>query len=136
MIITPIQLRWSDFDIFKHVYNGNYQQYYDLGKSEYFEIVLGFATGWAVTPEGIITAATSTNYLSSVEMDETIEVRTRVEHVGNKSITIYQEICDSLTGVVKSNSKSVMVGYNPLDKITLEIPEKWRKAIAEEENQK
>lgn len=134
MIITPIQLRWSDFDIFKHVYNGNYQQYYDVGKSEYFELVLGFETGWAVTPEGIITAATSTNYISSVEMDETIQVHTRVEKVGSKSITIYQQICNSITGVVKSDSRSVMVGYNPLDKVSFEIPEKWRKAISEEEN--
>lgn len=136
MIITPIQLRWSDFDIFRHVYNGNYQQFYDVGKSEYFELVFGFDVHWADSAEAIITASTSTNYYSSVEMDDTIEVRTRVERVGTKSFTIFQEVCNVATGMVKSDSRSIMVGYNPIDKISIEIPEKWRKAIDVEENKK
>lgn len=136
MIITPIQLRWSDFDILRHVYNGQYQQFYDLGKSEYFELVLELSLNWITTSEGLITASTSSNYYSPVEMDDVIEVRTKVEKVGNKSFTIFQEICDPQTGLLKSDSRTVMVCYNPIAKSTFEVPQKWRNAISREENKK
>ncbi|CDN32393.1 4-hydroxybenzoyl-CoA thioesterase [Mucinivorans hirudinis] len=136
MIITPIQLRWSDFDILRHVYNGRYQEFYDAGKSEYFELVLDMQLSWTTTTEGFITAQTTTNYYSPIEFGQSVEVFTRVENIGNKSVVMFQQIRDVVNAEVKSDSRSVMVGYNPQSKETFEIPENWRKLIETEENQK
>lgn len=136
MIITPIQLRWSDFDILKHVYNGRYQEFYDAGKSDYHEIVLDMPLSWTQSTEGFITASTNNNYYEPIEFGQSIEVFTRVDKIGTKSLTMFQEIRDAVTGNVKSDSRSIMVGYNPIEKVTFEIPEKWRKMIEQEENQK
>jgi acyl-CoA thioester hydrolase len=38
--ITPIQIRFNDIDKLNHVTNSVYQQYFDLGKMDYFNDVL------------------------------------------------------------------------------------------------
>lgn len=136
MKITPLQLRWSDFDILQHVYNGQYQQLFDLGKSTYFEQVMGLQYNWPTSGEGLITASTYINYHTPIEMQEAVEAHTRVEKIGTKSFTVYQEIVNCQTGELKADCRTVLVGFNPIDKTTFELPLKWRKAIEEEENRK
>ena len=38
---TPIQKRFSDVDPFQHVNNVSQQMYFDVGKMEFYEKVLG-----------------------------------------------------------------------------------------------
>ena len=38
---TPIQKRFSDIDPFQHVNNVSQQMYFDVGKTEYYEKILG-----------------------------------------------------------------------------------------------
>ena len=42
---TPIQKRFSDVDPFQHVNNVSQQMYFDVGKMEFYEKVLG-ADAW------------------------------------------------------------------------------------------
>ena len=41
---TPIQKRFSDVDPFQHVNNVSQQMYFDVGKMEFYEKVLGAET--------------------------------------------------------------------------------------------
>lgn len=135
MTRTEIQIRWNDIDQLGHVYNGQYQHFYDIAKSDYFERVVGISSNWSETGEGLITAQTVNNYYTTIEIEDKIVIETSVEKIGNKSFTLFQRIINTATEVVASDSRSILVGYNPKTQQTFEIPEKWRtKMVVESQN--
>ena len=106
---TPIQIRFSDIDPFQHVNNVAQQMYFDLGKTEYYRIVLG--GGEALFGKlRIVTASTATSYLGQVRMYDTVRVTTTCERVGNKSLTLFQQL--KVGDEVRSESRSVMVVFD------------------------
>lgn len=132
MIHTKIQIRWSDIDQLGHLYNGNYQQYFDLGKTDYFYNYLKLNGNWRETGEWFVAAQTLNNFFSSVVMSEEIEVETTIHSIGNKSFKIYQRMINSVTGELKSDSLSVHVCYNPHTKETHQIPDSLRAKLEKE----
>lgn len=129
MTHTSIQIRWSDVDQLGHVYNGQYQHFFDIGKSDFFASVLGVAHNWASTGDGFLAAQTLNNYYEPIEMQEPIEVVTAIEKIGNKSFTMLQQLIDTTTGHVKSHSRSVIVCYNTKTKQSIPVPAAWRAAM-------
>ncbi len=131
MITTHIQIRFSDIDVLKHVNNIVLQQYYDLGKVEYFQKVLGVSPMWV--DHAFIAASTQTDYFEEVKVDNKIAVRTSIAKIGTKSITFQQEIIEPDSDRVKSSSKSVLVAFDLNERCSMEILPKWRKLIEEYE---
>jgi acyl-CoA thioester hydrolase len=125
--VTPIQIRFNDIDKLGHVNNSVYQQYFDLGRVEYFNQVLVEDMDWEV--EGLILASITIDYIKPIEMHEKIFTRTKIYHLGNKSIKMCQELYNETTGEVHATSKSTMVGYSNKTKSTLIIQERWRRQI-------
>ncbi len=119
---TPVQKRFGDIDIFHHVNNVSQQSYFDLGKTDYFRSVLG-----KDIMEGeplIITVSTSTSYMGQIRRDDEIEVLTTVSKIGNKSITLFQQIvCGE---EVRSESTSVMVAFDFHHQQSVPVPDAWR----------
>lgn len=131
MIITPIQLRFNDIDIQGHMYNGQYQHIFDLGKNEYFERILGIER--MDGEQTVVTASSTTNFYIPVGMKDRIAIRTGIERVGTKSFTVFQQMVDLDTEAVKADSRTVLVGWNAVAKESFAIPEAWREKIAREE---
>lgn len=132
MITTPIQLRFNDIDIQGHMYNGQYQHIFDLGKNAYFEQVLGIEQMDGA--ETVVTASATTNFYVPVGLKDQIVIRTGVERIGTKSFTVFQQMVDAQTGVVKADSRTVLVGWNAVAKESFAIPEAWREKIRREEH--
>lgn len=132
MITTPIQLRFNDIDIQGHMYNGQYQHIFDLGKNEYFEHVLGIEH--MDGEQTVVTASSTTNFYEPVGMKDQVVIRTGVERVGNKSFTVFQQMVDLKSGVVKADNRTVLVGWNAVAKTSFPIPESWREKIEHEEH--
>ena len=116
--VTPIQKRFADVDMLGHVNNVNQQHYFDLGKSDYF------------TQEGLIAVATNTNYMAQIWYNEPIVVRTRLEKIGNKSLTLFQQIVNTQTEEIKSESRSVLVAFDFVAQRSIPIPPDWREKFA------
>ncbi len=110
MTKTDIQIRFTDIDMLGHVNNVVLQQYYDLGKVDYFRNVLNLPALW--NEEAFIAAATSTNYFEEVRVDDVVYVTTKIIKLGTKSITLLQEIIDCATQRVKGQSESVLVAFD------------------------
>ena len=89
-IRTEIQKRFSDIDSFRHVNNVSQQMYFDVGKSDFFDRLLGPEILFA--PVRIITAATDTSYMGQIRFEDRIAVTTCVERIGTKSLTLLQRI--------------------------------------------
>lgn len=83
---TPIQKRFSDVDPFQHVNNVSQQMYFDVGKMEFYEKVLGAEV--LLADLRILTVSTSTSYLGQVRMHDPVRVTTTCERVGTKSLTL------------------------------------------------
>lgn len=129
--VTPIQLRFNDFDALGHVNNSIYLSFYDLGKTSYFADVLPEAS---ITKEiGVVIADIHVTFLLPVFPDEKVAVETAVTEIGNKSFKLLQQLVDTETKEVKCVAKTVMVCFDAKTKSTRTISDEWRKAIEEYE---
>lgn len=128
-IRTEIQKRFSDIDSFRHVNNVSQQMYFDVGKSDFFDRLLGPEILFA--PVRIITAATDTSYMGQIRFEDRIAVTTCVERIGTKSLTLLQRIVAD-DGTVRSQSRSVMVAFDFEAQQSVPVPDAWRRALEAE----
>ena len=122
---TPIQKRFSDIDPFQHVNNVSQQMYFDVGKTEYYEKILGAE----VLSGGlrILTVSTATSYTGQVRMHDPVRVTTICERIGTKSLTLFQQL---LVGEeVRSESRSVMLVFDFARQRSEPVPEEWRRRL-------
>lgn len=119
----PIQIRFTDIDQLQHVTNSVYQQYYDMGRMAYFNEVLVEQMDWQ--REGLVLVSLHMDYMSSIKLQHSVEVRTRVVEIGNKSVTMEQEIYNFDTECVCSRSRSVMVACAEMCRRSIAVPQRW-----------
>ena len=122
---TPIQKRFSDIDPFQHVNNVSQQMYFDVGKMEYYEKVLGAEV--LLADLRILTVSTSTSYTGQVRMHDPVCVTTTCERVGTKSLTLLQRLL--VGGEVRSESRSVMVVFDFARQQSEPVPAEWRERL-------
>jgi len=124
-------MRFNDLDIFGHINNTIYLQYMDLGKEQYISHVLGDI--FSDENEAMVIVNLNCDFCQITNHKEALEVRTRVASIGKHSITFEQEVANKSTSEVKCRCRTVMVGYSPSKKETIEIPPHWRKSISDYE---
>ncbi len=127
IITVDIQIRFADVDMLGHVNNVNLQHYFDLGKTDYFRRVLKLGIVWDQL--GVITANTNTSYFAQTRMTDRIYVETRVERIGQKSLTVYQRIIEHDSEEVKAESRTVLVAFDFSRQESVPVPESWRQQI-------
>lgn len=127
--ITPIQLRFNDFDALGHVNNSVYFSFYDLGKTSYFADVL---SKLEVAKEvGVVIGHIEVSFLLPVYSGENVAVQTAVVEIGNKSFKLLQHLVDLDTNEIKCICNTVMVCFDAKTKTTRQISDEWRKAMAD-----
>ena len=126
---TPVQIRFTDIDMLGHLNNAIYTQFMDQAKVEYFTEVSHEPIDW--NEINLVIANINTNFLAQTHLGEHLEVLTRVESIGNKSLVLHQRVINSDTGQVKADGHTVMVAVNLKTGETIPVQEKWRKAMAE-----
>ncbi|MDR1672641.1 MAG: acyl-CoA thioesterase [Bacteroidales bacterium] len=127
---VDIQIRFGDIDRNGHVSNTVYPAYYDFGKVQYFNAVLG-DMDWG--EEGLIMASIKTDYLKPVYLNTKISVLTRVACIGNKSLNMEHCIVERDTGVVMSVCTTALVCFDYLSGESIPVPERWRENIKDYE---
>ncbi|MFI3322791.1 MAG: thioesterase family protein [Rikenellaceae bacterium] len=132
MIKTDIQIRFSDIDMLGHVNNVILQQYFDQGKQLYFREVMGLSTLWS--GNSFTTAATNTSYFVETRINDKIYVTTQIERLGTKSITFFQRIIEKESEIIKSESRSVLVGFDLKERKSIVISDLLRSKIENHEN--
>lgn len=125
---TPIQKRFTDIDPFQHVNNVAQQMYFDTGKTDYYDRVLGAEV---LTGDlRIVTVSTATSFRSQVRMQDPVRVTTTCERVGETSLTLYQQL---LSGDrLCSESRSVMVVFDFRGQCSAPVPGEWRARLLAE----
>jgi len=128
----PIQIRFSDIDAVNHVNNAIISQYYDVGRINYFETVLGENFDWSEVLAVVV--YTENNYYQSIGQNDKIVVKTRLEKFGNKSMTMFQQIVDEKTDTIKSTCKTILAGYDRINQCSAVIPDNFKKIFSDFEN--
>lgn len=122
---TPIQKRFSDVDPFQHVNNVSQQMYFDVGKVDFYQRVLGDEV--LLGDLRIVTVSTATSYLAQVRMHDPVTVTTTCEKVGTTSLTLFQQLLAA--GRVCSESRSVMVVFDFPTQRSAPVPAAWRERL-------
>ncbi|MCC8089634.1 MAG: acyl-CoA thioesterase [Rikenellaceae bacterium] len=127
-IETPLQVRFSDTDMYGHVNNINIQSYFDMGKCDYITKVFGIPMMTSVKT-GLIQKCNSNIFEAQIRFGENLSVITGVEKIENKSVTFVQRIINKDTGELKSTSSAVLIAYDFSLQQSITVPEEWREEI-------
>lgn len=120
----PIQLRFNDVDMFGHVNNAMYFQFFDLGKLEYFKAVAGEDFNPAAI--ALVVVNVNCNFYAPVHIDDRVEVLTAAVRIGEKSVVLEQRLVTA-SGDVKSMCTTVMAGFDPRTGQSAPVSDEWRR---------
>lgn len=113
--------------MFHHINNAVQQTYFDLGKIEFLHDVLSLDE--AFDRVSLITVAVSNNFFRQIRQENDIEVRTTVRKVGNKSVTLFQQIVDCADGEPMSDSLTTMVAFDAEKQVSVPVSAEWREKL-------
>lgn len=125
---VPVQMRFADIDILGHVNNGAYLQYMDLAKVRYFSEILGDTLDWH--KETLVVANINCSFVAPTFWGEEITVETALESMSIHSLILVQRVVDA-NGNEKCRCRAVMVGFDPRNSTSLELPDTWRRRFSE-----
>lgn len=124
---APIQIKMCDLDPFAHVNNGVQCNYFDYGRSQYFEKVFGEKIDW--TTMDMVLAHVSLDFKSPIKIHDEIICQTTVKSLGNKSFRMFQQLKDQISGQVKTTCESVLVGFDRTSEKSIPIKEEYKSAL-------
>ena len=108
IVRTPIMLRFTDIDPLGHVSNSVYPQFLDMGRIDMYHAIEAEIEKLKLTdvqPINVV-ASLKIDFISEVRLEHEVHVETWCERIGNKSMTLGQEIfTDDGVGTLISNSR-------------------------------
>ena len=123
----PLQIRFNDIDLFGHLNNAVYVQFFDMGKLAYFKQFMkgGFEKEAAVP----VVADIHCVFYAPTYIDERIECLTAVASIANSSLVLEQRIVGA-DGSVKCTARTVMVNIDTKTGASTPVSDEWRSALA------
>ena len=125
-------MRYTDYDMHQHINNNAYFTFFDLAKVDYFTQVSN--SRFDIDHRSLVIANINVNFFNPALLGESIQVLTQCVKVGDKSLTLVQQVCNALTGEVKCMATTVLVHFDPTTATSVTIPQHWRDAFAEFEH--
>ncbi|MDP5075903.1 MAG: acyl-CoA thioesterase [Flavobacteriales bacterium] len=113
---TSVEIRFADIDAMGHVNNAVYFSYFEQARMAYFKERVARIWNW--NEDGVIVARNEIDYIYPVFLNDRMNIRLWVEHVGNKSFSVCYRVC--------ATGKSVLFCFNHKEKRPQAIPEAWR----------
>jgi len=125
----PIEVRYGDLDPQGHLNNAKYLTFFEQARVQYFIHLGMFTGGQSFMDLSEILAEVRVTFLAPVVFGIPIKVGARVSKLGNKSMTMEQNIINAETGNVFATAEIIMVAYDYHAEKTIPIPDEWRKTI-------
>lgn len=122
---VPLQTRFNDVDMFGHLNNTVYLQFFDQGKYEYLHRLMPDPRNAATAP---VVAHIDVDFLAPSFIDEKLAVETTVTAIGESSLVLTQRIVNE-HGDVKCEAQTVMVNIDVATGRPVDINDEWREAL-------
>ena len=129
--VIPIQIRFIDIDRLDHVNNACFLSYFELGRVKYFNQVLNKHINW--NDSGFVIARTEINHITPIYLLDDLYCFTKIINIGTKSITIKNSLVKKVGDEFQeaANGIGVLVAMDYLNKVSVDMPVKWRQVIEE-----
>ena len=126
---TPVRVRFNETDLQGHVNFGHYLFYFDIGVTDYLRAI-GYSYDQMKT-DGVdmVYLESRARYLSSAYFDETLNIHTRIGHIGNTSARFEFQAFAAKDGraVAEGAITVVMIEHGTRNKMS--VPVRLREAV-------
>ncbi|MBP7280798.1 MAG: acyl-CoA thioesterase [Leptospiraceae bacterium] len=129
MIITPIQIRFSDMDPMRRVNNSVYSSYLELGRLDFCKKYIAIQT---LEDIPFVLVRVELDIIRSLKPNEEAEVHTYVSRIGNTSWDFSANIQNPQSKYLYAKAKTVQVYYDYRQDTKLPIPVEFRKFLESE----
>ena len=126
----PIDVRYGDLDPQGHLNNAKYLTYFETARINYFVHLGLFRPGQSFMDVGVIMAEARVTFLAAVQFGTPIKVGVRTSKLGNKSMTVEQNIVDAETDEVLASGQVILVAYDYHSNKSIPIPDVMREKIS------
>lgn len=122
---TPIQIRFADIDMLKHVNNACFPTYMEIARINFFKEEIAGAQDWSKI--GLILARYEIDFIKPILLSDKLFVEITVSHLGQKSFILdYNFISiEENENTLKAKGKTVMVCFDYQTENSIEIPPAW-----------
>jgi acyl-CoA thioester hydrolase len=126
---VEIQIRFSDIDTLQHVNNACFLNYIELARVKFFNQIFGTSINWI--DSGFILARTELDYKKPIYLRDKILCYTKIEKIGNKSLTVKNVIVKIIGEemIECAECVGVLVAMDYKKQVSMEIPEVWLKLL-------
>jgi len=108
---TPIDLRFSDMDMFGHSNNAVYLTYFEQARSAYWKKILN----WDWKTYGIVIVKAEVEYIQPITLEDEVWIYVRTSKIGNTSFEIEYVIVSIVNGEetlrTTGKTKQVTIDY-------------------------
>src|SRR3990172_8607581 len=126
----PVEVRYGDLDPQGHLNNAKYLTYFETARINYFVNLGLFMPGHSFMDIGVILADARVTFHASVEYGMPVKVGVRTSRLGNKSMTVEQNIVHAETGEVLASGQVILVAFDYHTNKSLPIPDVMREKIS------
>ena len=125
-----MEVRFVDIDVMGHVNNAVYLNYFEQGRMHFFRAMIGKEWDWINS--GILLARNEIDYISSALLSDDLYVKVWCSNIGNKSLEFSYEVfaLENEKEIIRAKGKSILVCFDYSKKITIPVPEDWRKKLS------
>lgn len=127
---TPIQIRFNDIDMARHVHNAVYLSYFEQGRMAFLRGFIEKEHDWRKL--GLILARNEVDYRIPVHLGDEVEVETWCSNIGTKSFDLSYGLFVTKDGRrnLHCQGRSVMVCFDYERNASIQVPAAWRTALA------
>jgi acyl-CoA thioester hydrolase len=126
----PIEVRYGDLDPQGHLNNAKFVTFFEQARIQYIRHLGLYTAGQSFMDIGVILADVHVAYKKPVEWGTPVKVGVRITKIGNKSITVEQNVVHAETEEVFATGEVVMVTYDYRAGKSIPVPQEWRDAAA------
>ena len=127
----PIEVRYGDLDPQGHLNNAKYLTYFETARINYFVHLGLFKPGQSFMDVNVIMAEARVTFLKPVQFGMPIKVGVHIGKIGNKSMTVEQNIVNAETNEVMATGQVILVAFDYHTNTTRSVPDEMREAISD-----
>ena len=126
---TPIRVRFNETDLQGHVNFGHYLFYFDIGVTDYLRAIGYSYERMQAEDVDMVYGESRARYLSSAYFDETLNIHTRIGHIGNSSMRFDFQVIAEKDGRHVAEGEITVVLIARATREKTRVPESLRQAV-------
>ncbi len=129
-VITSVTIEWGQQDAFGHINNIHHFRWFETGRIDYLTRL-----GVPVTAHGVgpILAAINCNYRRQIQWQDVILIGTRINKIGNSSLTVGHAIWSRDNNAIAADGESTVVMFDYEKQKPRPVSDELRRLISQME---